>query len=103
MPITTIGMVTADRPAAVRRSLQSFVDHCNTHAHRPRFIVVDGSRRPENRRENQLAVAAIAAVSGHDLRYVGLVEAALFRDALAAQASVDLELEPGTAGENRHL
>jgi transposase InsO family protein len=39
--ITTISIVTAGHPAALRRCLSSILEHCRGHGRTPRVIVVD--------------------------------------------------------------
>jgi hypothetical protein len=102
-PITTIGLVTADRPALVHRSLESLVRHCTEFEHHPRFVVIDGSRDPRNRTATHAAAIATAAAGGYDLQYVGMAEASRVRAELAARDPSASLLAPGTAGENRNL
>jgi len=61
--ITTISIVTAGHPAALRRCLSSILEHCRGHGRTPRVIVVDvfarltvhGLRRLSNQMSEQWA------------------------------------------------
>lgn len=101
--ITTIGIVTADRPAAVGRALESFARHCDRHGRRPRFLVIDGSRGAASRRATRTVVDTIAAASGHHLEYVGPAEAMRFRRRLTSGTGLAAIAGPGPIGPNRNL
>ena len=102
-PITTVGIVTADRPPTVRRALDSIIRHCDRYGRRPRFVVIDGSRQPANRTATAVAVLATAETSGHDVQYVGQAEATDFGESLQARGAPALRVLPGSAGANRNL
>ncbi len=101
-PLGTIGIITADRPAALARALGSFADHCLVHDRWPRVLVVDGSQRAANRTATRAAVTAIARTTRRDLRYVGPEEAAAWRALSQGRRRVPT-LAPGSAGANRNL
>jgi hypothetical protein len=102
-PLTTIGIVTADRPAAVRRCLDALVRQCDAHAHRPRLLVIDGSRAPAHRAATEAIASALAAASGHAVAYVGTTQATRFLTRLKPDASVASSLIPGAIGPSRNL
>jgi hypothetical protein len=87
----------------VRRMLESFTRHCETHGRRPRFLVIDGSQRPENRRATRSVVTALAGSTRLDLSYVGRAEAAAFSRALRKNGIPGPTFVPGAIGANRNL
>jgi hypothetical protein len=104
--ISTIAVITADRPHLLRRCLDSLVGHCDEFRRRPRILVVDGSRDPEHGQANRAIVAAITA-AGYVADFIGASEAAVIRQ-LVADAGIDprmleFALTPGEAGANRNL
>jgi hypothetical protein len=101
--IATVGLITADRPAMVRRALESWARHCDVHERRPRFLVVDGSTTRVNRRATQSVVGDLRRATGHNLRYIGTEECARLAAALRRSGASDLALAPGSAGANRNL
>jgi hypothetical protein len=102
-PITTVGLITAGRPASARRALHSLVHHCEIHGRRPRFLVIDGSKEPADQAATSSAVSDAAAASGHHLEYVGPKEAQEFCTNLAVPTEIETLLSPGSSGANRNL
>jgi hypothetical protein len=102
-PITTIAIVTADRPVAVRRCLDALVRQCDVHTHRPRFLVIDGSRTPEHQTATEAVTSAVAPASGHAVAYVGTTQATHFLTRLMPDAAVASSLMPGSIGSSRNL
>jgi hypothetical protein len=107
-PITTVAIITADRPTVVARGLESFARHLDTHGQRARLLVVDGSRDQAARAANQRLTADLARRSRRTADYVGPMEAAALRERLAAAAgapreTLDFALTPGAIGANRNL
>jgi len=101
--IATIGLITADRPAALRRSISSLAAECAAYGHHPRIVVVDGSRLPDNRAETRAAVTAVARTTGHRAEYLGVDEAADFTGRLIGAGAEQDWLTPGGIGANRNL
>jgi hypothetical protein len=105
--ITTVGIITADRPSAFRRCLSSLLTNCETHSRHPRILVVDGSREEGNRQRNIDTVSAVVHGIDSHVEYVGHREAAAIRARLAQTgvdaSSLQAALSPGTAGTNRNL
>jgi hypothetical protein len=102
-PITTVGLVTADRPALVSRSLESLVHHCDAYGHRPRFLVIDGSQQRAHQTATAAAVSAVVTARGHDATYVGPSEAKRFVAELTKDVGPSPVGLPGSAGANRSL
>jgi hypothetical protein len=104
--ISTVGLITAGRPTSARRSLHSLVHHCDLYGHRPRFLVIDGSKEPADQAATRSAVSDVADVSGHQFEYVGTKEAKEFCAMLAVPDEIDdiaTVLAPGSSGANRNL
>jgi hypothetical protein len=107
-PITTIAVITADRPQILRRGLESFARHLDAHGQPARLLVVDGSRDEGAQAANQRVTAELARSSRRTIDYVGPVEAAALQERLAAAAgapreTLDFALTPGAIGANRNL
>jgi hypothetical protein len=100
--ISTIGIVTANRPPVLRRLLKSLVRQCDAYGRRPRFLVVDGSH-PSVRAATYAAVSEVAAASGHEVEYVGPLEASRFRANLGLDVAAIPSFAPGATGANRNL
>jgi hypothetical protein len=101
--ITTVGVVTADRPARLRRALESLVGQASRYGRHPRLLVIDGSRHPVNRRATRAVVDAVGIASGQLVQYVGRAEAARFRRALRSGGDTVPVAGPGGIGANRNL
>ena len=101
--LTTIGIITADRPAAVRRCLDALVRQCDVHDHRPRFLIIDGSRTPEHQTATEAITCSIAASSGHAMAYIGAAQATQFLARLLPDAAATSSLMPGSVGSSRNL
>ena len=102
--ITTIGIITADRPASAYRALESLVRHGAAQSARARFLVIDGSRKPANLVGTRQVVTSVVRASGHRVDYVGPRESAEFFDRLGLHdASARVPLTPGATGANRNL
>lgn len=102
-PVTTVGLITADRPAALGRALESFVHHSDVHGHRPRFLIVDGSRQPAARAETRAIATTIGRTTTCDVQYVGASEARAFCATVLDGTAPVRPLAPGSAGANRNL
>jgi hypothetical protein len=101
-----VGVVTADRPEALRRCLGHLVRHCQQFGRIPEIVVVDGSRQLRNRLQNRRTVQHWRSHGAGRWTYVGDVEAQNLRRALAADG-VERELLDfalvGGAGANRNV
>ncbi len=106
-PITTIAVITADRPRVLQRGLESFARHLDHHGQSARLLVVDGSHAPEHQAANRETAADLAQASGRRFEYAGPAEAAAIRrhlnDSGLAPALLDFALTPGAIGANRNL
>ena len=106
-PITTVAIVTADRPRVLRRGLESFARHLDAQGRRARLLVVDGSREHDHQVENRKVAADLARAGGRVVDYAGAAEARALRERLAAagasETMLDFALTPGSIGANRNL
>lgn len=104
--IGTIGIITADRPRMLRRSLSLCLEQLQLYGHRPRLLVVDGSRRSLNRRSNAHVIAVLSERHGRPVTYIGAEEAATVRRSLCegfGHDVVSFGLTPGAIGSNRNI
>jgi hypothetical protein len=77
--ISTLGIVTADRPKAVERCIDSYIRHLQHHGRSPRILVVDDSRRQANATATrEIATTARSTYAG-TIDYVGAREKAAAR------------------------
>ncbi len=103
-PISTVAVITADRPQAVERCLHSVIRHAATFGHTPRVVVVDGSRVLPD--ATAVAVDRVGKATGVMVHYVGRSEAGVLRHKLARhapQSVLRFGLTPGSIGNNRNL
>lgn len=101
--IATVGIITADRPTALARCLQSVVAEMRRHGHLARIVVVDGSRSRANRRRSRWTVSQAAAQSGFDIDHVSHRESAAIRRCVGDSPWLLQGLVPGEIGANRNL
>jgi hypothetical protein len=100
--ITSIIIVTADRPGMLSRALESVTRSADRYQRRPRLLVVDGSREPSNRDATRAVVAAVRA-DRQALAYVGPAEASALLARLRQRGAPAPESISGSAGANRTL
>lgn len=60
-----------DRPAQVRRLLESLLDYERRHSPRRRYVLIDDSRQGDNAREHRRLLTEFAAEAGVPVQYVG--------------------------------
>lgn len=108
--IGAVGVVTADRPATLRRCLTSYCDHLRHRRRFPRVIVVDGSRGRESQAETERVVSELTSKE-LGITYVGSqfrrdIRARAVAHGLSESAVAWLLPDPGpqhAAGGNRNL
>jgi hypothetical protein len=104
-PITTVVVITADRPQMLRRCLQSVCQHMTTFGGKARLLVIDGSRGAQ--RATRQAVTEAAQSASRVVSYIGPEEAARLRRRLVSagipDGVLDFGLVPGAIGSNRNL
>lgn len=69
--ISSVAIVTADRPTQLARCLASYLRHLEAHGRTLPVLVVDGSRDDGNASEVQRLVAEAGRVAARDVRYLG--------------------------------
>jgi hypothetical protein len=72
--IGTLGVVTADRPEALRRCLASYVAHGRAHGHDLRVIVADGSHESGNGAVVRSIASGTMAATGTPIVVIGTPE-----------------------------
>lgn len=103
--ITTVAIITADRPGALRRCLLS-LRHLTRNAYSGRILIVDGSRRPHHRQANVESMREVLA--GVDrISYVSALDSIEVRRELVQRGASPLMVEwafaGGYTGANRNL
>ncbi len=105
--ISTVAVITADRPSILARSLGSFARHLDAHGHAARLRVVDGSRDPSHQAANRALSADLAQRSGRTIDYAGVAEASALCGRLEGagvpRETLGFALTPGSIGANRNL
>ena len=74
--ISTLGIVTANRPAAVQRCIASYIEHLQQHGRTPRLFIIDDSRRQEDATATKRIVTGAGRTYGGAIRYIGVREKA---------------------------
>ncbi len=108
--ITTVGALTADRPAALERCLQSYSEHFLSKGVFPNMLVIDDSRGSDSARRNR-ELCVNAGATGISVGYIGIEEKAIFCRALEAEGiprhvlQFGIPIEPIThsPGANRNF
>ncbi len=101
--ISTIGIVTADRPASLDRAVASLIPGHEPRRPPPRLLIIDGSRTRTHRHATQAVARRAAARTGAPVRYIGHAEAAFFCSAIGLRQSSMGPLLPGPVAHNRNL
>jgi len=107
--ISTLALVTHERPEALTRALSSYLDNCARHGRTVDVVVLDDSRSPGARAANRDALAALVRTRDAAISCAGVAEKAAFAEALVARglppSVVRFALSPArasTAGANRN-
>ena len=72
--ITSVGIITCDRPEALGRGLASYMDNCRTHGRTVEFVVCDDSRSPRARPEHLELLRSLKTRYGARVAYAGAAE-----------------------------
>jgi hypothetical protein len=80
--IETVGIITADRPDALRRALASYLQNCREHDRAPQILVADGSRSSEDVATG--AIGEVAKEQGAAVTHVGAQQRQALRRAVEA-------------------
>ena len=101
--------MTHERPAALARALDSYLDNCARHGRAVEVVVMDDSRSPGARASGRDLLSSRVRERGAVVSYAGVDEKAAFAEALVARglppSVVRFALAPGrasTAGANRN-
>lgn len=86
-PVTTVGIVTCDRPELLRRCLSSLIEHCRHHGRTPRILVVDGSLRRQNSSRARQYVDEFRRKHANQVIYVGIREKAQLIERLTGEGA----------------
>jgi len=103
-PIEAVAVASADRPETLERGLRSLTAHFGVSRHRPRLLVIDGSRNHQAEVQDVIRRLGEAAPS---CEYIGPEAAQTLRATLATERVPDnvlaYGLAPGDVGSNRNL
>ncbi len=110
--ISSLGIVTSDRPGALRRCVSSYAGNLRDYGRDTEIVVVDDSRDPAVRRRNRETLHEVHACYGVRLAYGGLEEKEAYCAELVAGAEVPPQVvrfalfppagKSGTYGANRN-
>ena len=109
--ITTLGVVTADRPEPLKRCLESYTRHCAQNSSGVRFLVIDGSRQVATQQATYDVVSESRRTSGVEIQYIGDAERRTLREVLIAKGfapatvtfAIPDPIPAYTAGASRNL
>ena len=103
--ITSIGIVTADRPRMLHRCLQSLVDHCDHFGLRPSIVIVDGSKAMESQTADREAIDNVRK-RGYTVRHLKPATDSSSHQRLRPlglePTTIDLAIGSGDIGANRN-
>ena len=90
--LSTLGVITADRPALLERCLESFASHRDSVERRYEYIVFDDSRRPESVHAIRSCIDRLASKEEQSIRYAGRSEKEDFAARLSRESGVPSEI-----------
>jgi hypothetical protein len=91
-PVSAIGWVTRDRPALLRRSVESAIANLQKYGRRAELRIYDDTADAQVRRETRAMLAELGRREGFPVYYAGAEEKRAFAAALQARAGVSAEL-----------
>lgn len=91
-PISTVGLVTRDRPDSLKRCLQSYLENTQTHGRETEFVVADDSEVADSRRHTREMLREMAQRYGVSISYAGQEEKRRYAAALIAGADLPPEV-----------
>lgn len=91
-PISTVGVVTRDRPESLRCCLQSYVENTKAYGREAEFVVADDSVGAETRRQVKEMLREMARHEGLSIRYAGEEEKRRYAAALIAGGDLPPEV-----------
>ncbi len=90
--ILKIGVVTRNRPASLRRCLESYVENAQTHGRKIEVVVADDSEAAETRGDTREMLREMAQRYGVGISYAGQEEKRRYADVLTAGADLPPEV-----------
>ncbi|MET0621839.1 MAG: hypothetical protein ABW250_02555 [Pyrinomonadaceae bacterium] len=110
--VSTLGVVTRDRPESLRRCLDSYVENLRRYGRQTGLVVVDGSADADAGEQTRRSLQSLKARYGVDISYAGHDEKVSFAAALAAEGGLppdvvefalfDVEACGNATGANRN-
>jgi hypothetical protein len=90
--IASIGATTRNRPALLRRALESFLENAQPNSRSHDYIVIDDGTTPEEASSTKSALEELAQGREVTIRFAGRAERHAFAETLAAEAGVAPEV-----------
>ena len=90
--ISAMGIPTCNRPATLRRCLESFTDNFYHYGRTPDIIILDDSRSMEEQQENQSALYELKDRYPGNFYYMNRERRAAFARAIAQKADIEPEV-----------
>ena len=87
-PVATVGIMTRNRPDALKRCLVSFIENSRRFGRTNDFVVMDDSDEAALRQETRQMLRALKSEYGVSLSYAGLEEKRRFAEALIENSDV---------------
>jgi acyl-CoA synthetase (AMP-forming)/AMP-acid ligase II/acyl carrier protein len=87
-----LGVVTANRPEASARALQSFVDNARRHGHDLELVVLDDSFQPGQQQRTHAAIVELSQRLGTPIHYAAAAEKQGFVRRVAEASGVPLDV-----------
>ena len=91
-PITTVAVITKNRPEALCEALVSYIEHCQLHDRSVDYLVCDDSESAVTRDGQREVIRGLARRHGVTVHYAGLEEKRRYAAELARAADVDPRL-----------
>jgi hypothetical protein len=92
LSISTIGIVTCNRPESLERCLNSYIQNVKNFQRKVNFVVFDDSKEVEVKEKNKDAIRKLMIRYGVEIYYAGLEEKVDYARALAACSNIPLEI-----------
>jgi hypothetical protein len=104
--VTTLAMVTRDRPQLLRRALESYIGNVVHYGRTVSFRIMDDSTQPAAVEENRHTVATLSQRYGVSIEHVDAAQSAVFAEELVRRSGVAPEVVNfalfGAYGANRN-
>jgi hypothetical protein len=90
--ISTVCVITRDRPESMERCLKSFIERCERHRRRIDFAVGDDTSDPGCQQQVRTILHRLSSSYGVKIRYAGLRENVAFSEAISSEGNIPVEV-----------